>query len=125
MFAVLSGIDIQGRESVRDRHIKGAVCDVTQAILQIADELVAGIDIPFRRDCHIFASGTAAPHPFDDTGALTEIYIEVEEIEIVALEHLLCQPLIFSKDARQIFLTQAVRCAGFRDNRFDRLAVKP
>ena len=69
VLAVLSGIDIQVGEGLGDLHVEGALIEVAQLVVLVAHKLVAGVDIPFRRDGHVLAAGAAAAQPLDDAGA--------------------------------------------------------
>ena len=81
-----TGIDILLGKLSRNLHIKGAVIDAAHAELLFSHKLVAGVDVSVRRDGHILAASAAAPQPLDDAGALGQVHVEVEEIDILPLQ---------------------------------------
>ena len=54
--ALLPSIDVQACKFRRAFTVKCAVVDASKPVCFIAHKLVAGVDIPFRRDRHIFAA---------------------------------------------------------------------
>ena len=117
--AFVPGVDIEPGKFFGDLQIESLIVNIAHAVLLLAYELVAGIDIALRRDGHVFAPGAAAADPLDNAGPLGQIDVEMEEIEIAAVHHDLRQLFIFCADGGQIFLPQGVVVLIFHRHGFD------
>ena len=65
---------------------------------------MTGIDVPIRSDGHILTARPAAPQPLDDTGPLSQIHIEVEEVHVLPPLQLPGQLLVFRLHCGQVSL---------------------
>ena len=94
--ALFSSIDIERGKSAGQLFIEGPVVQTAQPVCLVAHELMTGIDISLWRNRHIFAACTAPAQPFDDTGPLSQIHVEMKEIDPRMVPQIFCQTLLLS-----------------------------
>ena len=110
--AFVPGVDIEPGKFFGDLQIESLIVNIAHAVLLLAHELVAGIDIALRRDGHVFAPGAAAADPLDNAGPLGQIDVEMEEIEIATVHHDLRQLFLEEPDALEKVMAYEKRHAG-------------
>ena len=102
---------------------------VAQAVLRVPHELVAGIEFPFRRDCQILVTGSAAGEALGGAGATRQVQQKVVEGDLAAGPLLLPQETrqleIFLPDPRKVLRAEGVRLPGLRHYRFQGQAPCP
>ena len=81
---------------------------------------MAGIDVAVGGDGHILTASATATHALDDTGALGEVHVEVEEVDVVPVQQLPGQVLVLLQNAGQVLLLEGVVILGIAHHRLHR-----
>ena len=80
--------------------------DASHAKFLFPYKLVTGINVSIGGDSHILAAGSTAPQPLDDAGALGQVYIEMEEIDIFPIDQSPGQFFVFLFYPVQVLLPE-------------------
>ena len=97
-----TGVDVLFGKLAGDVHVEGAVKHIPHAVLLLPHKLVAGVDVSVWSDGHILTARSAAPKALDDTGALGQVHIEVEEVHVLPAHELLGQFFVLRLHLLQI-----------------------
>ena len=119
--AVGTGVDVGGGEGVPQRGVGHALADAAEPEARVADELVAGIEIPPRRDGHIFRARPAARDALIDAGAalkIEHVVVKGERPSLTAAgQHQLGQLFVLLEHDGKVGLGQRGRVVRRADDR--------
>jgi hypothetical protein len=127
--ALRLGIDIAQLKLIPDIRSEDPVTDIPHEKLLLADKLMAGIQIPPRRNCQVLCTGTTPGQTLVDTRASLQINHEMEEVKPFAgspaLYDTLCKLIILLQETGKILLPDSVRRLRRRYDRLYRNLLKP
>lgn len=98
--------------------------DASHAKFLFPYKLVTGINVSIGGDSHILAAGSTAPQPLDDAGALGQVYIEMEEIDIFPIDQSPGQFFVFLFYPVQVLLPDGEGIVGWSAAGFHRYVTK-